>query len=131
MKRRELEIIHRNGRFLVLSASEALPFSLTQAARDTAYRVDGLCKRLGVSERHLRRVFEEGLGISPKEWLRNERMVAARAFLRAGAPVKGAAADLGFTNHRVFSREFLAFYGVSPTAVQRREYNRRLENAVF
>lgn len=106
---------------MVLCAREPLPLSLSQVARECRYRVDQVCNRIGLSERHLRRVFEDGLGISPKEWMRQERMVAARAFLREGSPVKEVAIDLGFTTHKVFSREFQLFHGVSPTDFQRKE----------
>ena len=106
----------------MLLAREPIPLSLGQIARDGEYRTANLCDRIGVSERHLRRVFEEGLGISPKEWLRQERMVAARALLREGSPIKEVASDLGFTNPKVFSRDFQLFYGVKPTDFQRKEF---------
>jgi AraC-like DNA-binding protein len=125
--KRDVEILHRNGRFLVLCAREPLPLSLSQAARESGYRVTALCNRLGVSERHLRRIFEEGLGISPKDWMRQERMVASRFLLREGTTVKEIADHLGFTSHKVFSREFQLFHGVSPTAFQRKEFSFRLQ----
>lgn len=121
VKRRDVEIIQRDGRILVLLAREPLPLSLNQIAREGDYRMSALCERVGVSERHLRRVFEEGLGISPKEWLRQERMVAARKLLRHGSPIKEVAIDLGFSNAKMFSRDFLSFHGVRPTDFQRKE----------
>jgi AraC-like DNA-binding protein len=122
MKRRDVEIIQRDGRFLVLMAREPMPVSLTQIARDGDYKMSSLSDRVGVSERHLRRVFEEGIGISPKDWLRQERMVAARALLREGSPIKEVALNLGFTNSKMFSRDFQIFHGVKPTDFQRREF---------
>ena len=121
MKRRDVEIIQRDGRILVLLAREPLPLSLNQLAREVDYRMPGLCDRIGVSERHLRRVFVEGIGIAPKEWLRQERMVAARKLLRHGSPIKEVAIDLGFSNSKVFSRDFVNFHGVKPTDFQRKE----------
>jgi len=88
--------------------------------------MSSLCDRIGVSERHLRRVFEEGLGMSPKEWLRQQRMVAARHLLRRGSPIKEVAIDLGFATAKMFSRDFMAFYGVRPTDFQRKESGRLL-----
>jgi AraC family transcriptional regulator of adaptative response / DNA-3-methyladenine glycosylase II len=96
---------------------------LGQIAREGEYRMASLCDRIGVSERHLRRVFEEGIGIAPKEWLRQERMVAARALLREGSPIKEVAIDLGFTTAKMFSRDFQLFHGVKPTDFQRKEFN--------
>ena len=122
MKRRDVEIIQRDGRFLVLLAREPLPLSLSQIAREGEFKMSNLCDRIGVSERHLRRVFEDGIGISPKEWLRQERMVAARLLLREGQSIKGISSDLGFSSSKVFSRDFQFFHGVKPTDFQRREY---------
>ena len=105
----------------MLLSREPLPLSLSQIAREGEYRMSSLCDRVGVSERHLRRVFEEGLGIAPKDWLRQERMVAARSLLRQGSPIKEVAIDLGFTTAKMFSRDFQIFYGVKPTDFQRKE----------
>jgi transcriptional regulator GlxA family with amidase domain len=121
MKRRDVEIVQKDGRFLVLLAREPLPLSLGQIARTGEYKMSSLCDRIGVSERHLRRVFEEGIGISPKDWLRQERMVAARSLLRQGSPIKEVAIDLGFTTSKMFSRDFQLFYGLKPTEYQRKE----------
>jgi AraC-like DNA-binding protein len=121
VKRRDVEIIQRDGRILVLLAREPLPLSLSQIAREGDYQMSKLCDRIGVSERHLRRVFVEGIGIAPKEWLRQERMVAARKLLRHGSPIKEVAIDLGFSNSKVFSRDFMTFHGVKPTDFQRKE----------
>ena len=130
MKRRDVEIIQRDGRFLVLMAREPLPVSLTKIARDGDYKMSSLSDRIGVSERHLRRVFEEGIGISPKDWLRQERMVAARSLLREGSPIKEVAIDLGFTTAKMFSRDFQLFHGVKPTDFQRKEHS-HFQNAVI
>ena len=120
MKRRDVEIVQKDGRFLVLLARSPIPLSLNQIAREGEYRLCKLCDRLGVSERHLRRVFENGIGIAPKDWLRQERMVAARSLLREGSPIKEVAIDLGFTTAKMFSRDFQLFYGVKPTDFQRK-----------
>jgi len=106
-----------------------MPMSLSSIARSTLYRVDRMCVAVGLSERHLRRVFEEGLGITPKDWMRRERMVAARNLLREGASVKEVAADLGFASPKIFAREFQLFYEVSPTDFQRKDYSFRLSVA--
>jgi len=129
LKRRDVEVIQRDGRFLVLLAREPLPLSLGQIAREGDYRMAGLCDRIGVSERHLRRVFEEGIGISPKDWLRQERMVAARSLLREGSPIKEVAIDLGFTTAKMFSRDFQLFHGVKPTDFQRKEFTHVIKAA--
>lgn len=122
MKRRDVEIIQKDGRFLVLMAREPIPLSLSQIAREGDYRMSKLSERFGLSERHTRRIFEEGIGIAPKEWLRKERMVAARSLLREGSPIKEVASDLGFTTAKMFSRDFQLFYGMRPTDYQRKQF---------
>ena len=129
LKRKDVEIVQRDGRLLVILARETLPLSLSGLARQEGYRIGSLCDRIGVSERHLRRVFEEGIGIAPKDWLRQERMVAARALLRQGLAIKEVAGDLGFSTPKMFSRDFQVFHGVKPSEFQRKEHSRVMEAA--
>jgi AraC-like DNA-binding protein len=129
VKRRDAEIRQKDGRFVVFLAREPLPLSLSQIAREGEYRMASLCDRLNVSERHLRRVFEEGIGIAPKDWLRQQRMVAARSLLREGSPIKEVAIDLGFITAKMFSRDFQQFYGMKPTDFQRKEHAAILDAA--
>jgi AraC-like DNA-binding protein len=105
----------------VYYAREPFPVSLTKLARECRFNASELCLRLGVSERHIRRIFEDGIGIGPKEWLRQERMVVARNLLREGLLIKNVASQLGFANYKNLNREFLAFYGVTSSDYQRRE----------
>lgn len=116
--------MHKDGRFQALLANDPVPMDLTEIARESNYQMPGICTRLGVSERHLRRLFVDGLGIAPKDWLKQLRMVAARHMLRSGVSVKEAAFELGFTNSKMFARDFVAFYGVRPTEFQRQEVAR-------
>jgi AraC family transcriptional regulator of adaptative response / DNA-3-methyladenine glycosylase II len=124
MKRRDVEITHKDGRFHVLRSCGPLSLDLAKMAREANYQMPALCAQIGLSERHLRRLFAEGLGISPKDWLRQQRMVMARPMLRSGMPVKEAAFELGFATSRMFSRDFVEFYGVPPSVFQRLELTR-------
>ncbi len=102
-------------------ARETATIPLTKVALEGRFNATELCTRLGVSERNLRRIFDNGLGIGAKEWLRQERMVVARNVLREGIPVKEVASQLGFANYKNLNREFVTFYGVTPSEYQRRE----------
>ena len=121
MKRREIEIIHRNGQFFVLSAREPQPLLLTDLVRSCGYNVGRVCKELEISERQFRRVFTDGLGMPPKQWMRQDRMVTARSLLREGRSIKEVAMDLGYATSKVFAREFHGFYEVSPSDFQRKD----------
>ncbi len=130
MKRPDLQIAYRNGRVVAIRPRELEPEPLGPIARQHGFKVSPLCKLFEVSDRQLHRLFTDSLGISPKDWLRRERMVQARQLLMEGLPVKEAASLLGFPSTKDFSREFNAFHEVSPTDFQRRndaDRERRLE----
>lgn len=129
-KRTEIEIAYRNGRVVAIREGAPEPQSLGPLALGGGFKVRSLSESLGVSERQLHRLFSDSLGISPKDWLRRERMVQARQLLLEGLQVQQAAAALGFRSIKDFSREFQAVCDVSPTDFQRRqdaEVQRRLE----
>lgn len=130
MKRPELQIVYRNGRVVAVRPREQLAIPLRPLVRELGFKVMTLCKHFEVSDRQLHRAFTDSLGISPKDWMRRERMVEARQLLLEGRPIKEAAGELGFPSTKDFSREFQAFYEVSPTDFQRRhdaDRDRRLE----
>jgi AraC-like DNA-binding protein len=59
-------------------------------------------------------VFVRDIGLPPKMWMNQERMVVARRKLAGGECVKKVASDLGFLSAEAFRRRFLAVYRVSP-----------------
>ncbi|WP_193212466.1 helix-turn-helix domain-containing protein [Luteolibacter marinus] len=130
MKRPDLQIAYRNGRVVAIRARDLEAEPLGPIALKFGFKVKPLCVHFEVSERQLHRIFTDSLGISPKDWLRRERMVQARQHLLEGMPVKEAAVILGFPSTKDFSREFQLLHEVTPTDFQRRqdaERERRLE----
>ena len=87
---------------------------------DAAPSVAGLAARLGVSDRHLRRVFEAELGVSPLAWLQTRRLLAAKQLLAdTRLPIAQVALAAGFASLRRFNAAFAAHYRMSPTALRR------------
>nr|WP_092953420.1 AlkA N-terminal domain-containing protein [Paracidovorax konjaci] len=79
-----------------------------------------LADRLGVSDRHLRRVFEAALGISPLQYLQTRRLLNAKQLLTDTAlPVTQVALVSGFGSVRRFNAAFAQHYGLNPTALRR------------
>jgi AraC-like DNA-binding protein len=78
-------------------------------------QIHALARRLGVSERQLRQVFHEEMGISPKRYARIARIrrAAARAGSLGGARL---AAESGFYDQAHMSAEFRDLLGVTPRA---------------
>ena len=94
----------------------------TQATdgRDAAGPIRRVAARLGVSDRHLRRVFEAALGVSPLQYLQTRRLLAAKQLLTDTAlPVTSVALASGFGSVRRFNAAFTQHYGLQPTALRR------------
>jgi len=79
-----------------------------------------LAARLGVSDRHLRRVFEAQLGASPLQVLLTHRLLAARRLLSdTRLPVTEVALSAGFSSLRRFNAAFADRYRMSPTRLRK------------
>ncbi|CAM3756722.1 DNA-3-methyladenine glycosylase 2 family protein [Paracidovorax anthurii] len=79
-----------------------------------------LAARLGVSDRHLRRVFESALGISPLRYLQTRRLLSAKQLLTdTDLPVTQVALASGFGSVRRFNAAFAQHYGLNPTGLRR------------
>ncbi len=78
------------------------------------YRVCEICRELRCSERYLYEVAKRDIGLSPKAWMRGERMVKARMMLLNGTKIAKIADELGFSSTGSFSREFAAIHGTNP-----------------
>lgn len=83
-------------------------------------RVAIVAARLGVSDRHLRRVFETHLGVSPIQYLQTSRLLAAKQLLTdTRLPVSDVALASGFASLRRFNAAFAAHYRMNPTQMRR------------
>jgi AraC family transcriptional activator of tynA and feaB len=89
--------------------------ALRNIALEGGYRVGFLASYVGVSERHLQRIFVRELGCSPENWLREERLQVARRLLRSAGTVKEVALALSYSQLSQFSRDFRQRFGCSPS----------------
>ncbi|MGC1816874.1 MAG: GlxA family transcriptional regulator [Casimicrobiaceae bacterium] len=77
-------------------------------------------RELHVSARHLERLFQEELGVSPSEFARTLRLRRAYDLLvGTRQPISEVALDSGFADGSHFSRRFRDAYGKSPSQVRR------------
>ncbi|MFO0723609.1 MAG: AlkA N-terminal domain-containing protein [Myxococcota bacterium] len=80
--------------------------------------VDDLGRELGVAGRHLRRVIQEELGVSPIELAQSRRLAIAKALLADGASsMTEVAFASGFSSVRRFNAAFRARFGRAPRSV--------------
>jgi AraC family transcriptional regulator of adaptative response / DNA-3-methyladenine glycosylase II len=96
---------------------------LLDAAAQSGEAASGMAAiagKLGVSERHLRRIFEAQWGISPLQYLQTRRLLCAKQLLTDTAlPITQVAALSGFASLRSFNAAFLAHYRLQPRALRR------------
>ena len=81
--------------------------------------VQALAQRLGVSDRHLRRIFEAHLGVSPMQYLQTRRLLTAKQLLTdTDLPVTQVALSSGYASVRRFNAAFVAHYRLNPTQLR-------------
>jgi AraC family transcriptional regulator of adaptative response / DNA-3-methyladenine glycosylase II len=83
--------------------------------------VEALASRLGVGERHLRRLFQQHLGASPIAVAQNRRVLFAKQLLHdTSLPIAEIALASGFGSVRRFNETFRALFKRPPSALRRR-----------
>lgn len=87
---------------------------------DAAPSVDTLAARLGVSDRHVRRIFEAQFGVSPMQYLQTRRLHTAKQLLAdTNLAVTQVALLSGYSSVRRFNAAFVAHYKLNPTQLRR------------
>ena len=76
--------------------------------------------RLGISERHLHRVFSRTLGITPLQYWQTQRLLCAKQLLTDTAlPISSVAILAGFGSVRRFNATMQTHYRLTPGALRR------------
>ncbi|KAB0643175.1 bifunctional transcriptional activator/DNA repair enzyme AdaA [Burkholderia latens] len=82
--------------------------------------VDALAQRVGVTERHLRRIFAAQFGVSPVEFAQTHRLLMAKRLLTdTSLPVAVVASTAGFGSVRRFNDLFRQRYGLNPLRLRK------------
>jgi AraC family transcriptional regulator of adaptative response / DNA-3-methyladenine glycosylase II len=91
-----------------------------------------LASSLGVTDRHLRRVFDDEFGVSPVEYAQTQRLLLAKRLLTDTAlPVTDVAMAAGFGSLRRFNALFRQRYRLTPGALRRSPGANPLATLVF
>lgn len=91
-----------------------------------------LAEHLGVSERHLRRVFARHLGVSPLQVLQTRRLLCAKQLLTdTGLPVAEVSQAAGFGSVRRFHAAFRQHYGLAPLQIRASQARTRQPGVVW
>ncbi len=105
----------------------------SQALADTAARwiehavhsgqpiaLPAIAMRLGITDRHLRRIFQAAHGVAPHDYLTTQRLLLAKQLLTDTAqPVTQVALASGFDSLRRFNAAFVERYRLQPTQLRR------------
>ncbi len=79
-----------------------------------------LAAHLGVSERHVRRVFTAVHGVAPLQYLQTRRLLLAKQLLTdTRLPIGEVALAAGFSSLRRFNAAFQEHYRLSPSALRK------------
>ena len=82
--------------------------------------IEKLALKLGISDRHLRRIFETQFGVSPMQYLQTRRLLSAKQLLAdTQLSVTQIALMSGFASVRRFNAAFLEHYKLNPTQLRR------------
>ena len=91
---------------------------LPSLALECGYRICEICRKLGCSERYFHHVATRDIGLPPKAWMRQERMIRARHMLSEGITSDLVAEKIGYSAIGSFRREFRKFHPICPREYQ-------------
>jgi AraC-like DNA-binding protein len=112
--------IARRSEQTVESASARLARRAVRMLEHEEVRVDRVAKRLGVTPRHLRRVFTENVGIGPKDFARTVRLQRAVQRAETSTDWGRIAVDAGYYDQAHLIADFRALVGLTPGAFAKR-----------
>ncbi|WP_454765729.1 DNA-3-methyladenine glycosylase 2 family protein [Cupriavidus campinensis] len=91
-----------------------------------------LAARIGVTERHLRRLFDAQFGVSVLEYAQTQKLLLAKRLLTdTTLPVTEVALAAGFGSVRRFNDVLRQRYGLTPLAMRRRAAEGMADQLVF
>ena len=105
---------------LALQAARLWDDPTSSAGQLALPSVAQVAAKLGVSDRHLRRIFEVHLGVSPVQYLQTRRLLCAKQLLTdTRMPMADVAVASGFGSLRRFNTAFVQHYRLVPTRLRR------------
>jgi AraC family transcriptional regulator of adaptative response / DNA-3-methyladenine glycosylase II len=103
----------------ILAVQAAARMDAAPASSTQPLTVQSLASKLGISDRHLRRIFEAQFGVSPLQYLQTRRLLTAKQLLTDTALAVSRVAEMsGFASVRGFNAAFAKHYGLNPTQLR-------------
>ncbi|MDM4765072.1 AlkA N-terminal domain-containing protein [Pelomonas sp. SE-A7] len=109
--------------FSVMDASRTLArqaAELINASVAEPPSIEQLAERLGITDRHLRRIFAAEQGVTPLQYLQTRRLLLAKQLLTdSDLNITEVAAASGFASLRRFNAAFLEHYRLQPGSLRK------------
>jgi AraC family transcriptional regulator, regulatory protein of adaptative response / DNA-3-methyladenine glycosylase II len=103
----------------VLAQHAARRIELAARCGDDPYLPD-IAAKLGVTDRHLRRIFRQAHGVTPIDYLSTQRLLLAKQLLTdTDMPVTQVALASGHASLRRFNAAFMQRYRMNPSALRK------------
>ena len=104
----------------ILAHQAARLLDAPESRAESAPTVEKLALKLGISARHLRRIFETQFGVPPLQYLQTRRLHTAKQLLADTLlPITQVALMSGFASLRRFNAAFMGHYKLNPTQLRR------------
>lgn len=120
--------------FATVDANRRLAQSAASLIEDghlTDARLPDIASQLGVTDRHLRRVFQEEFGVSPIEYAQTQRLLLAKRLLTdTDMAVLDVAMASGFASLRRFNDLVRTRYRMTPAELRRKSPSRAPGNSL-
>jgi AraC family transcriptional regulator of adaptative response / DNA-3-methyladenine glycosylase II len=105
-------------------SSELARATLNHISQDflADHSLEDLAGRLGVTDRHMRKVFQDEFGVSPVEYLQTQRLLLAKQLLTdTRLPITSVALASGFRSLRRFNVALKERYRMTPTELRKQK----------
>jgi len=97
---------------------ELLFLQATEMMQQLPKSVETVAEQLGISARHLRRIFSDALGITPHQYLQTARLLAAKQLLTDTMLTQQEISEtVGFGSISTFNRLFKTHYHMAPSTL--------------
>ena len=100
----------------IIKAKDFIFSHLTQQ-----FTLEDIAKVCGYSKYHFSREFRKATGLTVMDFVRKERITAARKGLLSGKSIFGIALEYGFDTHTGFTNAFFLYTGCTPSEFRRHE----------
>ena len=110
-----LNHLDKNKHYMIEPAIEYLKSHLF----DCHLKIDNLSRLCCISDTYFRKIFLSRFGVSPKEYVLNQRISHAKSIIESGEvdSISEASKMVGYKDALYFSKAFKKIYGISPSTV--------------